>query len=439
MYGDTMRHAWNEVLKEVKEKIPQTYFEPFISSLSVECFDDSKLIIKAPSLTIRNHVEKKYQHFLEEAAEKVTGHSIRLEFSTIDSDVIVEPPSQIDEDDFTFNHDYSFDTFVVGDTNRLAYFASIECVEKPGIINPLFLYGKVGVGKTHLLHSIGSKLLEVYPNRSVKYISISNFLSEFVSNVQNRNTMDAFRKRYCSFDTLLVDDIQYLHSGAEKTQEEFFAIFNYLFDRKKQIVIASDRASHELTLQERLKSRLETGNQVNIASPNYDVRTRIIEVKSRLMNLNLDTASINYICDNFATDTRGLLGSLNDIFLYKKTFSLLFVTIDTVKQVLERRLLGYNKETNPSEKVLSLVCSQFSISYQDIVSKSRKAELILPRHLSMYILNQKLKMNKTIVGRLFNTKHTTVINAVNKIKKLLETDMSFQTKYKQICSRLDLL
>lgn len=434
-----LESIWPKILDEVSKQIPAMYFEPFISPLSfVECKEDN-LVIKAPSITIKNHVEKKYQSLIADAAEKVGGSKLRIQIHTDSNDTPISNfiDTKFKEDSFPFNPDYTMDKFVIGDCNRMAFMACKDAIENPGVQNPIYIHGKVSVGKTYLLHAIGNALTQMYPNKPIKYISISDFLSEFVFTVQNRQLMDAFKLKYQSYQALIIDDIQNLNSSAEKTQEEFFAIFNYLFDRKRQIILASDRPIAELPISEKLRSRFITGCQVEIQSPDETVRIGILKQKSKEANLQLTDSSIQFISDNFQTDTRALFGCLNDIQLYKKTFSLLFVSDEKVKEILENRLHKIKDLDVNHEKIIDTVCERYTQSKKDILSKSRKAEYIIPRHICMYLLFEVCNMNKTVIGRVFNTKHTTVISAINRVKEMMKEDLSFKKAVLSIKSQFE--
>jgi len=422
-----LESIWPQILEEVSKQIPAMYFEPFISQLSFVEFKDDNLIIKAPSLVIKNHVEKKYHSVLSDAAEKIGGSKLKIQIHTDSNDIPIANfiDNKFKDDSYPFNPDYTLDKFVLGDCNRMAYMACKEAIESPGKLNPIYIFGKVSTGKTYLLHAVGNALNQS-PNRSVKYISISDFLSEFVFTVQSRQAMDSFKAKYQSYHTLIIDDIQNLNSSAEKTQEEFFSIFNYLFDRRRQIIIASDRPIGELPINEKLKSRFITGFQAEIKAPDESVRIGILKQKSIENNLQLSDTSIQFISDNFQTDTRALLGCLNDIQLYKKTFSLLFVSDEKVKELLESRLQKAQDLDLNHEKIINLVCERYTQSKKDILSKSRKAEYIIPRHICMYLLFELCNMNKTLIGRFFNTKHTTVISAINHIKQMMQDDVNFK-------------
>ena len=426
--GETMTLSWPEVLQEVSKQIPPIYYDPFISPLSMENFDRDRLVLRAPSAVVKEHVIKKYQHFIIDAVERVLGSKVQIEI-LVDKET-KKPLSGFVEDKFNedlyhFNPDYSLQNFHTGESNLLAYSACKEVTQKPGSINPLYIFGKVGTGKTHLLQAIGANIQKI-PGQTVRYIPISSFLSEFVYNVQNKQNIEGFRTKYQSYTTLIIDDIHQLNSSAEKTQEEFFHLFNYLSERKRQIIIASDRPIHELPLQDRLKSRFATGYQVEIRSPDPKVRESIITARSKELSLELTKESISFIKENFRSDIRSIIGCLNELTLYKKTYNVLILPEDKIKDILESRLEKQGKVKVPSEKILDAVCEYYSQEKSNITSKSRKAEFIIPRHICMYLLFDLCKLNKTFIGKIFQTKHTTVISAIKKINEKMKNDANFK-------------
>ncbi|MCB1192591.1 MAG: chromosomal replication initiator protein DnaA [Leptospiraceae bacterium] len=434
-----MEQLWDKILEEVSKQIPAVYYGSFISPLSLLNYDDQKLVIVAPSKTIKNHVEQKYQHYIEEAIYKIGGSKLKVEIN-IDSqssfigDLVNE---KFKDNNLSFNSDYTFDEFAVGESNRLAFSACQEILKRPGEINPLYIHGGVSVGKTHLLQAIGRELQSKFPPNTVKYLPISNFLSEFVFTLQNRQSMEAFRLKYQSYSVLIIDDIQYLNSGAEKTQEEFIALFNHLYDRKKQIIIASDRSSKELPVKDLLRSRFVTGIQVEIKPPNEEIRLEILKRKTKALGLNLTKESIYYIANNFQTDTRGLIGALNDILIFKKTYNLLLLSEQDVKNILDNRLLKIKHVDFDHEKIIDRVCHHFSQMKKDVLGHCRKPEYVVPRHISMYLLYKLCSMNKTTVGRIFNSKHSTVINAIKKVKSNMDKDESYRKKLLLIQSEFE--
>ncbi len=430
---------WENIQKEISKTIPPAYFEPFIAPLSLLGFSDDKCSIKAPSLQIKNHVEKKYQHYIENAIYAVKGNRFKVEIlldTPVQFKTVVE--EKYSDDNFSFNPDYSFENFIVGDTNQFAFSAAQEVVKRPGTLNPLYIFGEYGVGKTHLLHAIGSMLKKEQPWTSVKYVDILSFMFEFQYAVQNRTTMESFKIKYQSYNTLIVDDIQNLNSGAERTQEQFFSLFNHLYDRRRQIIIASDRPSYELPIHDRLKSRFVTGVQVDIKPPSFDVRLGILKSHADSLNLNLSESILSFIAEKIPKDTRSLLGALNDIFLYKKSFQMMLLDDEKIKEILECRITFRKKIEINNDRIIDIVCSFFSQNKRDILSKSRKAEYIQPRHICMFFLNELCGLNKTVIGRIFQTKHTAVIHGIKHVKLLSEKNPEFSVILKKLQTEIEL-
>ncbi len=281
MTGESMNIEWTQILEEVSKHIPTPYYGSFISGLEIENIQADKLILRAPSQVIKTHVEKKYSKFIQDAVQKVSGSVYEIEILYDEnpkhpiSNFVVE---KFRDESFSFNPDYTLEKFVVGESNRMAFTACKEAISNPGSINPLYIYGGLGVGKTHLLQAIGSELQK--SKVTVKYISISTFLSEFVYTLQNKQPVDTFREKYYSYQSLIIDDIQSLNSTAEKTQDEFFALFNHLYERKRQIIIASDRPISELPLQESLCSKFSIENPLSeVGLYKKQARTQKIKLK----------------------------------------------------------------------------------------------------------------------------------------------------------------
>jgi chromosomal replication initiator protein len=424
---ESKQFNWEEILKEVSKKVPTMYYSPFIQPLTFKSVDSDIITIYAPSKTIKDHVEKKYQQHIEEAVEKIVGTKYKITIS-LDSS-IGHPISNFVESNFQdssnqFHPDYTFDNFINGDSNLLVIQAAKEVVQTPGIINPLYIYGKVGIGKTHLVHAIGRELDNKLS--SVKYISITQFLSEFVYNLQQKNGIDSFRAKYQSYKCLIIDDIHQLNSTAEKTQDEFYLLYNFLFERNRQIIITSDRPIHELPLQDRIKSRFLSGYQVELKFPDISVREKLIFKKSNELSLNLSPFAIQYIIENFKSDIRSILGSLNELSLYKRTFNLLILSDDKIREILESRIEKIGKTDIQYDKVIDSVCEYYSQEKLNVLSKSRRSEYIVPRHVSMYLLHEICNMNKSAIGKLFNTNHTTVISALKKVEKSIKNDDNFR-------------
>jgi chromosomal replication initiator protein len=418
---------WQEVLNEVSKHIPPVYYEPFITPLSIHSINGEKLILSAPSEVIKNHVKKKYQHHLEQAIIKLSGKSYEIE-------ILVDFPTSLPINNFVeerfkdhsnLQTEFQFENFLVGDSNRLAVEAGQEIIKNPGRYNPIYFYGSVGVGKTHLAQAIGQGLEKTYSHYKVKYTTISNFLSEFVYTIQNKQSVENFRLKYQSFDAIIIDDIQFLNSSAEKTQEEFYNLFNHFYERKKQIVIIADRPIAELPLQDRLKSRFMIGHQIEIRPPDSEIRLQLLKMKEHSLGLSLSEKALQFISEAFKSDMRTLLGSLNELSLYKKTYRLLILNDEKVIEILQARLQNLSQESIIPEKIIETVSEYYGQEKTDVLSKSRRAEYILPRHVSMYLLHEVAKLSKSQIGKIFSTNHTTVIAAVRKVKDKLKKDSHF--------------
>ncbi len=419
---------WKQILEEVSKKIPPVYYGSFISPLSFLSLDESKITLSAPSEIIRLHVSQKYQHYIEEAASKICGKNLSVEILADSSPQQIKPffnflEEKFQDQSFEFHSNFTFDNFIVSESNILAYKACKQIIENPGYSNPLYIFGGIGVGKTHLLQAVGQALFS--ENFKVKYITANAFLSEFVYSLQSKSSSENFRNKYQSYPCILFDDLQYLTSTAEKTQEEFYHLLNFYYERKKQIVLASDRPITELPLQDRIRSRLMIGQQVEIQKPNYEIRELLIQRKIKEFDLSLSEESIRFLLENFSNDLRNLIGSLSELSFYKKIYGLLILPHEKVINILNNRLEKQNTPQDVSDKIIDEVCEYFGQERKEVLSKSRKAELILPRHTIMYLLHEVCKMSKSKIGKIFSTTHSTVVPAISKIKEKQKNDFHF--------------
>jgi chromosomal replication initiator protein len=431
--------TWEEILLEVSKVVPPFYFKNFIAPLQFRKFEGSDMIVSAPSTVIKSHVEAKYAGFLEAAAYQVKGDSFRLVLLTDREDSIHQLKDLIenrfDQSDAELNNEYTFDTFFISDCNRLALTAAKSISEAPAKYNPLYLFGPVGVGKTHLLHAIGNEIKKRDPWKTIRYVNSISFLNEFIFTVRqnNRDSLESFKMRYQSYNVLLFDDIQFLNSGAEKTQEEFFALFNFLYERKRQIVIASDRPSYELPLHDRLKSRFVHGLQADIKEHDLKLRIEMFHQYSKQYDIPMSLELLEWLGKNCDGDSRALLGIMNDLILYKKAYDFFFLPEDKIKEIANARLqtnkkrIGYNPD-----QVIDLLCERMNIARKDLLGKSRKADFIPPRHLCMYLLNEVLGLPKAQIGRIFSAQHTTVIHGINKIQERISEDKNLSDLHQSL-------
>ena len=319
------------------------------------------------------------------------------------------------------NPRYTFDTFVVGDNNRHAHAACVAVAEAPAeAFNPLFLYGGVGLGKTHLMHSVGHYVLQNNKNMKVLYVTSETFTNELIEALK-KNRMEDFRNKYRNIDLLLLDDIQFI-IGKDSTQQEFFHTFNVLHEAGKQIVISSDKAPKEIeNLEDRIKSRLEWGLPVDIQAPDYETRMAILRKRAEHDHINIPDEVIQYIATNIVSNIRELEGALNKINLLSK-LDKTEVTVDFAKETLKDLISkNHNREITPSY-ITEVVSEHLGIPKDDILSSKRSADIAQARQISMYLCRTMTEKPLEMIGEYFHKDHTTVMHAVDKIKSNLQKD-----------------
>lgn len=314
------------------------------------------------------------------------------------------------------NSRYTFDNFVIGENNELARAACYAVSQNPGTqYNPLFIYGDVGLGKTHLLQSIGNEILKNDPNKNIIYISSEGFTTELVNSIKNQ-TIDKFKNKYQQADLLIIDDIQFI-SGKEKTQDIFFHIFNSLYQLNKQIVISSDRPpSHIQILEDRLRSRFEGGMITDIGNPDLETRLAILQTKLNEKKFFLSDDILRFIAENIKNNIRELEGALNKLVA---TFELnkKVPTIEETKKILASILIPKQEAAITKKDIVSAVVEFFEITKEDLMSKSRKKKVALPRQITMFLFKKELKMSYPEIGEYFKRDHTTALHAFNKISE----------------------
>lgn len=322
--------------------------------------------------------------------------------------------------EFGLNARYLFETFVVGKGNELAYAAAQAVADSPGLIyNPLFIYGGVGLGKTHLMQSIGNKIKAILPQNKILYISSEKFMNDFIYSIK-QNSVNKFKRKYRNVDVLLVDDIQFI-SGKESTQEEFFHTFNELYQNNKQIILTSDRPPKEIeSLEQRLLSRFEWGMIADIRSPDLETRIAILENKSQEKGIILDNKSIAYIAEMVPNNIRELEGVLNKLLAYQQMNNMP-LAFENIKMILGNtiKITTHKKNLSP-EALLSHISKFFNISKDKILSKRRNKHLVYPRQILCYLLKEEANYSYPAIGKFLNGRdHTTILHAVKKIEKNL--------------------
>ena len=329
------------------------------------------------------------------------------------------------------NPRYSFENFIVGPFNELAQAATFAAARNPGqVYNPLFIYGGVGLGKTHLLQAAGNEVIKIFPQKKIKYLPAEKFTSEVVTAIRNRE-IENFKLKCQKVDVLILDDVQFL-AGKEKTQEEFFHTFNALYEKNKQIVLSSDRPPKAIpALTERLRSRFEGGMIADISYPDYETRIAILKAKCLERKTEFSEEVLGYIATNIQRNIRELEGALNRLIAYQKLNNL-FPDLETAKTLLKNLILAPSKVVS-AKKIIQAVAEFYDLKEKEILSLSRKKEIVKPRQIAMFLLREELKSSFPFIGRRFSGKdHTTAIYAYGKIVKEVE-------KSEQLREELDLI
>ncbi|KKS92962.1 MAG: Chromosomal replication initiator protein DnaA [Parcubacteria group bacterium GW2011_GWE2_43_12] len=432
----TNQELWRSALGELELLISKANFTTWFKSTSIASFENGRVIVSVPNAFTKAWLENKYHTFIMKALQNISGNTIKdisyqVELVTVEA---VDKPASIKITSpsesvmsFGLNPRYTFSTFIVGKSNELARAAALAVADNPGqVYNPLFLYGGVGLGKTHLMQAIGHEIIKKFPGKKVIYVPCEKFTTEFIQAIGS-GKMEKFKATYRSVDVLLVDDIQFL-SGKEGTQEEFFHTFNTLHQANKQIVISSDRPPKAIhSLENRLISRFEWGMIADIASPDLETRTAILELKCQERNYRLDREIINYLANTVQNNIRELEGALNRIIAYHQ------LNNQPPTLVLVQELMVNLHSTNKyganltSKKILNIVAQYYDITMEDLVGISRKKNLVVPRQVSMYLMREELKSSfPTIGNELGGRDHTTAMHACNKIQVVLKDDNKIQ-------------
>lgn len=431
---------WEEILLYIKEEyeITDVSYKTWLLPLTPYSVDKDILTIIVPDDIFLNYVKKKYELLLKVTVEEITGFPCEIQFILQDQVREKQEPagkkliqntnatvSQLAIQNANLNPRYTFDTFVVGKNNNLAHAASLAVAESPGeIYNPLFIYGGVGLGKTHLMHSIAHFILKNNPNSKILYVTSEKFTNELIDAIRNKNNISTteFREKYRNNDVLLIDDIQFI-IGKESTQEEFFHTFNALYEAKKQIIISSDRPPKEIeTLEERLRSRFEWGLTVDIQPPDYETRMAILRKKEELEGYNIDNEVIKYIASNVKSNIRELEGALTKIVAFSK-LNKREINTALAEEAL-KDLISPNSVTEVTpELIIKVVSEHFGITPGDIVAQKRSKELVFARQIAMYLCGNMTNESLQNIGKALGGRdHTTIIHGTKKIVSTLEKD-----------------
>lgn len=426
-------NSWKDILARFKNEydLSDVSFNTWIAKLNIVSFDNDTLVLLFPGdQNGASYIAKKYTTFLRVTIEEVTGvHcDVSIVTSVAPSQEVKSIPSSIDPSVYAqtnLNPRYTFDTFVVGNNNKMAHAASLAVAESPAeIYNPLFIYGGVGLGKTHLMQSIAHFILRKNPAAKVLYVTSETFTTELIDAIRNKNniTTAEFRNKYRNIDVLMIDDIQFI-ANKESTQEEVFHTFNALYEAKKQIILSSDRPPKDIpTLEERLSSRFAWGLTVDIGSPDYETRMAILRKKEEMEGYNIDNEVIKYIATNIVSNIRELEGALNRVVAMAKLLHK-EITIELAEDALKDSISPDRVRTITPELIIQVVAEQFRQNPQDIISSKRNKEIVYPRQIVMYLCREMTNVPLQQIGNyLGNRDHTTIMHGCDKIAKEIKTN-----------------
>lgn len=421
-----IEEKWEEILYRVQVEHEMTYvsFDTWLKPLKVYSYENNVLSILVPQQMHLNYINKKYLLPLKVAVAEVTGINCEIEFILPDDAAKKEAQSaenqkmNVNVEKANLNPRYTFSTFVVGKNNNFAHAASLAVAESPGeIYNPLFIYGGVGLGKTHLMHSIAHFILEKNPNAKVLYVTSETFTNEVIENIRSGNNMamSKFREKYRNIDVLLIDDIQFI-IGKESTQEEFFHTFNDLHSSGKQVIISSDKPPKEMsTLEDRLKSRFEWGLIADISTPDYETRMAILRKREELDGYKIDDEVIHYIATNVKSNIRELEGALNIVVAFGNLHER-EINLEAAKEALKNIISPDEKKIITPELIINTVCEHFHIRKEDILGSKRNSEIVYPRQIAMYLCREMTQTQFKEIGNIMGGRdHSTVIHGYEKI------------------------
>jgi chromosomal replication initiator protein len=426
---------WEKTLNIIKAELTEVSFNTWLKSIEPLSMDDDTIILGAPNDFTKGILEARYKTLISNALKLVSTKKFEINFIVNNEDNIKlitkqtqnknTAPKNTQQDETSsqlLNPKYTFDTFVIGNSNRFAHAASLAVSEAPAkAYNPLFIYGGVGLGKTHLMHAIGHHILIENSNAKVVYVSSEKFTNELINSIKDDKNVE-FRNRYRNVDVLLVDDIQFI-AGKERTQEEFFHTFNALYEANKQIIISSDRPPKEIpTLEDRLRSRFEWGLIADIQPPDYETRIAILKKKADVEDINVSNDVMVYIANKIQSNIRELEGALIRVVAFSSLTNK-EISVDLASEALKDIISNRNSKQITINSIQDTVANYYNLRVEDFKSKRRTKNVAFPRQIAMYLARKLTDLSLPKIGEEFGGRdHTTVIHAYEKISSELEKD-----------------
>jgi chromosomal replication initiator protein len=424
-----MTEIWDSILKEVEGKLDpkefKTWFGPTRQVRLDEAGGRRTLTVSVPSRVFAEWIESRHAGLLAREASEAGLPGLHIRFEPADSEKETAAPAVAPTRPLVLNPRFTFDTFVVGSSNQFAHAAARAVAETPSrSYNPLFLYGGVGLGKTHLMHAIAQEILRRYPQMRVSYLSAERFLNDLI-NALRFERMHEFKRRYRELDVLLMDDVQFI-AGKDSTQEEFFHTFNALHDAQKQIVVTSDALPKEIpTLEERLRSRFEWGLIADIQPPDLEMKVAIIRKKAAAEKVAVSNDVALFIAGTVKSNVRELEGRLNRVIAFSSLTGRP-LTVELARETL-RDIVGTEEQRAVPAEILKSVATHYGLRVSDMKARSNAKPVAFPRQVAMYLCRKLTDLSYPEIGRLFNDKHhSTVMHSVEKIERMIEDDADFR-------------
>ncbi|NYE57600.1 chromosomal replication initiator protein [Carboxydothermus ferrireducens DSM 11255] len=451
MLKNPVEELWEQVMEVLKNHVNKPSWDMWIKSIRPLGFLENTILVEVPNKFAKDWLEEHYASLIKHILNLITNEDINFKLVVPNESAIEDSegktkskknspkkPSKFLEEGifFTLNPKYTFETFVVGNSNRFAHAACLAVAESPAeAYNPLFIYGGVGLGKTHLMHAIGHYILKNKPEMKVAYVTTEKFTNDLINSIKD-DTTEEFRNKYRSIDVLLIDDIQFLEKK-ERTQEEFFHTFNALYEANKQIVISSDRTPKELsTLEDRLRSRFEWGLITDIQPPDLETRIAILRKKAQLDNLHVDDAVLNFIANEIVSNIRELEGALIRVVAYAGLHGEP-ITVDLAAKALKDLLPSNHVKPITIPLIQQVVANFYGLTVDDLKAKKRTKSVAFPRQVAMYLCRELTDASLPKIGEEFGGRdHTTVIHAHEKIQQDLQSDPNLKTVIRQLTEQI---
>jgi chromosomal replication initiator protein len=439
---------WKQAVKDIAADISEQEFATWFRGIEFAASGDAQITLSVPSSFIKDQISQRYLARIEEKLAELAGQELKVKFSIQKKSSAkgshedagktskAEEPGTRKRQHPQLNKEYTFERFIIGESNSFAANAAFAISKNPGTgYNPCLIYGGVGLGKTHLVQAIGNSVYREFPDLKVSYLTVETFANEFILSIQKK-TGHQFKNKYRLVDVLLIDDIQFLE-GKEGTQEELFHTFNALYDANKQMVFTSDRPVSEIrSLSDRLRSRFERGLNVDLQPPNYETRIAILNRKVEEKNVNIPDEVVELICRNINTNVRDLEKALTKLIAYAELVNK-HITLDIARQQLKDFFAQPNQKNITIELIQKIVSDYFGLSYKDLRGKRRTKAVAFPRQVAMYISRELTEYSTTEVGAEFGGRdHTTVMHACQKIEDRMKLDPNLEPTLQALLKRI---